>query len=71
MLLSLCSPCEYNIFGVKINFCMNTCIVFPQSTMVIVLLIGRVFGIVITRAYTDYQVGPPLCSVVRIALWGQ
>ena len=57
VLLSLCSLCEYNIFGVKIDFCMDTCIVFPQSTIVIVLLTGGVFGIVVTRAYTDYQVG--------------
>ena len=44
MLLSLFSLCESNIFGVKIDFGVDTGIVFPQSTTVIVLLIGGVFG---------------------------
>ena len=67
---SLRSLCESNIFGVKIGFGMDTCIVFPQSTIVIVLLIGGMFGILVTRACTDYQVGLPLWSVARITLWG-
>lgn len=54
MLLSLFNLCESNIFGVKIDFGMDTGIVFPQSMIVIVLLIGGVFGIVATRACTDY-----------------
>ena len=52
------------------GFDVDTSHVFPQGVLAIVLLMGSVFGVGETRAYTGCWVGQPLCSVVFTALLG-
>ena len=39
-------------FGVRAVLGMDACHVFPQNVLAVVLLIGGVFGVVVTRACT-------------------
>lgn len=58
------------IFGVRAVFGVGACYVFPQGVLAIVLLMGSMFGVGETRAYTGCWVEQPLCSVVVTALMG-
>ena len=51
-----------SIFGVRAVFGMNANHIFPQSMLVIIILIGNVICVVMSRACTGTWVGISLCS---------
>ena len=69
-LVTLRRLCESNIFGVRAVLDVGACYVFPRGVLAIVLLMGSMFGVGETTAYTGCWVGQPLCSVVVTALLG-
>ena len=70
MKVSLCSLCEPDTFVMRAVFSMVVFHIFPRCVLVIIPMIGVPIGIVVTRDCSGGWVGPPLCSVVVIALWG-
>ena len=67
---SLVTLCRLCIFGVRAVFGVGACYVFPQGVLAIVLLMGSMFGVGETRAYTGCWVEQPLWSMGVTALMG-
>ena len=51
---SLCSLCEFSIFGVRAVFSMDACHVFPQCVLAVIPLIGGETAVVMIRDCTGY-----------------
>ena len=55
-------------FGVRAVFYYGFLLLFSKYMLAIVLLIGGVTHVVVTKACTGYGAGPPLFSVVVTSL---
>ena len=69
--MSLCNFCMFNVFWCKDVFSMNVCHLFPQCMLVVVFLIGKLIGIVITCTCLDVEQGLPFALCLLLPCQGQ
>ena len=68
--LSLCRPCESDIFGVRAAFGVGARHIFPQHLLAIIPLTCNVIGVIVSRTWALWWAGPPLFSEAVTALLG-